>query len=142
MGRLGTGRTFSVFGARAAAQRIRLQPVGTTSRPRNRQTQGNCPPTDGLDWFPVTSLAITDDGKRLVFLNAKQQSDVYVGQLSDGGSELKSPQRLTLDERNDWPGGWSPDGKAVLFYSNRNGSFDIFRQGVSERNPETIVSGM
>jgi Tol biopolymer transport system component len=95
------------------------------------------------DWtgFFFAGPDLTADGKRLVFLNLKSQSDVYVGQLADGGNQLKDPQRLTLDDRVDWPGGWSPDSKGVWFYSNRNGSFDIYRQGVTERNPETIVSG-
>ena len=72
-----------------------------------------------------------------VFLNRRSQSDVYLGELANEGNELKAPQRLTLDDRIDWPGGWSLDGKTVFFYSDRNGSFDIFKQGVNERNADT-----
>lgn len=84
---------------------------------------------------------LTADGNRFVFLNGRQQSDVYLGELSNGGGELKSPQRLTLDERIDWPGGWSPDGKTAFLYSDRNGNFDIYKQGVDERNAEPLVTG-
>jgi Tol biopolymer transport system component len=54
---------------------------------------------------------------------------------------MKTPQRLTLDERLDWPGGWSSDGKTVFLYSDRNGSFDIYKQGVNDRNADPIVTG-
>ena len=95
------------------------------------------------DWtgFNFIDPELTADGRRFVFLNSKGQSDVYVGELANGGSELKNPQRLTLDERMDWPGGWSADSKNVFLYSDRNGSFDIYKQGVSERNAEPVVTG-
>jgi len=95
------------------------------------------------DWtgFSFGNLQFTADGKRLVFLNGRGQSDVYVGELANGNGELKNPQRLTLDDRMDWPGGWSADSKTVLFYSDRNGSFDIYKQNVNEKNAQTVVSG-
>jgi Tol biopolymer transport system component len=95
------------------------------------------------DWtgFYFGNPELTADGKRFVFLNGRGQSDVYLGELTNRGSELKTPQRLTLDERVDWPGGWSLDGKTVFLYSDRNGNFDIYKQGVTERNAEPIVSG-
>ena len=66
---------------------------------------------------------------------------MYVGELENGGNALKTPQRLTLDDRVDWPGGWSLDSKTMFFYSDLAGSFDIYRQGVTDRNPEPIVTG-
>jgi Tol biopolymer transport system component len=95
------------------------------------------------DWtgFFFGNPELTADGNRFVFLNGRQQSDVYLGELTNGGSELKAPQRLTLDERVDWPGGWSADGKTVFLYSDRNGNFDIYKQGVAERNAIAIIAG-
>ncbi|MGA8151011.1 MAG: hypothetical protein WB952_08685 [Terriglobales bacterium] len=95
------------------------------------------------DWtgFYFGNPELTADGNRLVFLNGRGQSDVYLGELTNGGSELKTPQRLTLDDRVDWPGGWSPDSKTVFLYSDRNGSFDIYKQDRNERNAEPIVTG-
>jgi len=94
------------------------------------------------DWtgFAFDYTEMTADGKRLVFLNDHSQSDVYLGELAAGGSELKAPQRLTLDERLDWPGGWSQDSKSILFYSDRNGTFDIYKQAISERNADAVIS--
>jgi Tol biopolymer transport system component len=95
------------------------------------------------DWtgFYFGNPELTSDGSRFVFLNGREQSDVYLGELTNGGSELKTPQRLTLDERVDWPGGWSLDSKTVFLYSDRNGNFDIYKQGVNARGAESIVTG-
>ncbi len=95
------------------------------------------------DWtgFFFAYLQLTADGKRLVFLNGISQSDVYIGELADGGNELKSPQRLTLDDRVDWPGGWSPDSKTVFLYSDRAENFDIYKQNVNDHNATAIVTG-
>ncbi len=95
------------------------------------------------DWtgFYFGNPELTADGSRFVFLNGRAQSDVYLAELANGGNELKAPQRLTLDERVDWPGGWSPDNKALFLYSDRNGNFDIYKQGLSERNAEPMATG-
>ena len=95
------------------------------------------------DWtgFYFGNPQLTADGKRFVFLNGRSQSDVYLGELTNGGAELKTPQRVTLDDRVDWPGGWSPDSKTMFLYSDRNGDFDIYKQGVSERNADPVVTG-
>jgi Tol biopolymer transport system component len=83
----------------------------------------------------------TADGKWLAVLKLSAQSDVYVGQLEAGGRRLTSARRLTLDERDDLPGAWTPDSKAVLFWSNRNGTFDIFRQSIDQDSAKPVVTG-
>ena len=95
------------------------------------------------DWtgFSFVNPTFTADGNHFSFLNTRGQSDVYIAELTNGGTALKTPQRLTLDERVDWPGGWSADAKTVFLYSDRNGNLDIYKQGVNDRNAETVVSG-
>jgi Tol biopolymer transport system component len=83
----------------------------------------------------------TTDGKRLAILKYSAQSDVYVGELEAGGRRLKNPRRLTLDEHNDFPGGWTRDGQAVLFASDRNGQMDIFKQALDRETAEPVVTG-
>ena len=94
--------------------------------------------------FSFISLSMTTDGKHFVFLNDRAQTAVYFGELAAGGDELKTPQRLTLNENFNWPGGWSSDSKSLLFYSNysnRERSFNIYQQGIADRTPQTIASG-
>lgn len=95
------------------------------------------------DWqgFRFSDVRVTADAKRLVFLNLHEQSDVYLGELANSGTELKPPQRLTLDDRYDWPTGWSPDRKSILFYSDLSGTYDIYRQSVNAHNADPVVSG-
>ena len=96
------------------------------------------------DWtgFYFGNPELTADGRTFVFLNGRAQSDVYLSELSNGGTELKAPRRLTLDERTDWPSGWSLDSKTMFLYSDRNGNFDIYKQGPNEHNAEPIVAGL
>jgi Tol biopolymer transport system component len=50
------------------------------------------------------------------------------------------PQCPTLDDRDDYPTGWTLDSSAVLFCSNRNGNFDVFRQSLDRHSPDPIVA--
>jgi eukaryotic-like serine/threonine-protein kinase len=110
---------------------LRLDP--STGGPRGK-------PRKLTDWagFIFAHMSATSDGKRLAFVNEHDQGDVYVGELEKNGTQLKPPARLTLSEKNDWPGGWMPDSKTLLFYSNRNGNFDLYKQKVAERSAEAI----
>ena len=87
------------------------------------------------------TLSVSADGKRLVFVKMRGQWCVEVGELGRGGTTLKAPHRLTLDDRDNSFSGWTRDSKAVLFSSRRNGKSEIFRQGVNDIVPETVVRG-
>ena len=87
----------------------------------------------------VSNLSVTSDGKRVVFLKGNPQGDVYVGNLEQNGKALDEPRRLTLNDRDDEPSDWTPDSKSVLFHSNRNGNFDIFRQSLEDTTAQALV---
>ena len=89
----------------------------------------------------VWGVSASADGRRLAVLKTNIQSDVYIGQLEANGTRLKTPRRLTLDERNDIPGPWMPDSKSVLFSSDRNGACDIFKQAIDQPSAEPLVTG-
>lgn len=90
--------------------------------------------------FILQDLSPTADGKHIAFVRKADQSDVYVGDLEAGGFRLNFTRRLTLDDRMDWPGGWLRDANTVLFFSNRSGNFDIFKQSVNDRTPREIIA--
>ena len=91
--------------------------------------------------FSLRGLSASAGGKRLVFGRVRAQGDVYIGDLERGGTDLKAPpRRLTLDERNDSPGAWTPDSKAVLFMSDRSGNFDIYKQALDQDSAEPVVA--
>ena len=88
----------------------------------------------------LLDLSISADGKHLVFVNAGLQRDIFLAGLA-GKGQLEPPRRLTLQGRNNLPSAWTPDGQSLFFYSDRNGSWDIFRQRVLERNAQDFVLG-
>ncbi len=83
---------------------------------------------------------VSADGKRLGYTRGRSHSNIYAAQLGGGGTSVtKGVQQLSFDIRVDWFSAWTRDGKAVLFYSDRRGNFDIFRQSLGQRQAEPVV---
>jgi dipeptidyl aminopeptidase/acylaminoacyl peptidase len=76
--------------------------------------------------FQFSFVRGSSDGRKISYVRWRHQSDVMTAEITAAGITL--PRRLTQDERIDWPGGWTHDSRAVLFYSDRNGSLDLFKQ--------------
>jgi serine/threonine protein kinase/Tol biopolymer transport system component len=86
-------------------------------------------------------LSVSADGKRLGLGKGTWQSQVYLGELTAGGTRMNPPRRLTHDESNDFPSGWTADSKTVLFTSDRSGGFGVFRQAIGQDTVEPVVAG-
>lgn len=91
--------------------------------------------------FTLMDVNASADGKRVAFVRKSDQSDVYVGKLEASGSRFKMPARLTLDDRMDWPGEWTRQGDEVLFFSDRDDNFDIFKQALNNPAAQEIAVG-
>jgi Tol biopolymer transport system component/DNA-binding winged helix-turn-helix (wHTH) protein len=96
--------------------------------------------TTGPDHKPVIDASA--DGKKLLFLRTNIQPAVYVSEIDKKTKIVSRPERLTLDDRRSFPYEWTPDGKSVLFISNREGRFHIYRQEVGKGTPELIDTGI
>jgi WD40-like Beta Propeller Repeat len=97
-----------------------------------------------LAGFHMEGLSVTADSRRLLFESSTDQSHVYVGQLAANGT-LGVPRRLTADERYNTPYAWASDSKAVIFRSDRTGTFllymqalDLYMQALDQNVPELI----
>src|SRR2546422_6851226 len=66
------------------------------------------------------------------------QRDLYVTEVRKHRI-LGTPRRFTLEGRDEIPSSWTPDGQRLFFYSNRNGNWDIFRQGLQERKAQDFI---
>jgi Tol biopolymer transport system component len=86
-------------------------------------------------------VSISADGKRIVTTKGYRQTDVYVADLEADGRRLKTEKRLTSDTRFDWPAGWSRDGREILFFSDRNGAFNVFKQNALTSAATLVVGG-
>jgi hypothetical protein len=56
------------------------------------------------------ALSVSADSTRVAFLRVMKQEDVYVAAYDAGRGLLETPRRFTLDEREDRPSAWTPDG--------------------------------
>jgi serine/threonine protein kinase len=89
---------------------------------------------------------VSADGKRVVVLKvntgvgAGLGGGVWVADLEDGGRRLKNARRLTLGG-SDFAHAWTPDSQAVVFESNRKGSFNIFKQRLDQLAAQPLVVG-
>jgi Tol biopolymer transport system component len=95
------------------------------------------------DWADgrLTDVNATADGKQMAVTKLSRQMDVFIGELEAGSPPLKNPHRLTLEEFDDFPSTWMPDSKAVLFWSNRNATWGIYKQELNQTTAQTIVIG-
>jgi Tol biopolymer transport system component/DNA-binding winged helix-turn-helix (wHTH) protein len=88
----------------------------------------------------ITQFDGSADGKALVFVRQNWSPSIYIGTLATGGGQLLAHRRLTLDESANVPTSWTPDSMAVLFYSNRNGTSEIFKQAIDQPLAESLES--
>ena len=95
--------------------------------------------TNSPDWKPRPD--VSSDGKKLIFLRNNIAPTVYLAQVDPRTKEIDQLQRLTLDESVSRPYEWTPDGTALLYISNRDGEFHIFRQRLGAASPELLVDG-
>jgi serine/threonine-protein kinase len=80
-----------------------------------------------------TSPRISPDGTRVAVDLYDQENDVWVWDLA-----RETLTRLTLDPGNDRFPVWTPDGRRIIFNSNRSGSWNLYWQasdntGIAER---------
>jgi len=89
----------------------------------------------------ILHIAASVDGKVLSFLSEHWSPSIYIGALAPDGALLPANKRLTLDESANRPFSWTPDSKAVLFSSDRNGTLEIFKQSIDVPLAENLMTG-
>jgi Tol biopolymer transport system component len=89
----------------------------------------------------IGGLSTTADGKRLVLWRTNAPIEVFTGKFEARTHQFEEPRRLTLDANENVATAWTSDSKAVLFVSNRNGTWKLFKQGIDETTPEVLVEG-
>jgi len=92
-------------------------------------------------WGSISGLTVSADGKRAAFLHSNMQDQVFVAEFDKNKQRLSAPFRLTLDENENLPYAWTPDSKSVLFSSNRNGIWKVFKQPIDQATVELVAEG-
>ncbi len=89
----------------------------------------------------IGGLSVSATGKRFVLWRANTQPQVFITQPDVKGDHFATPRQLTMDESTNWASAWTPDGRAVLFASNRGGNWRFFRQGIDQPSPDALSEG-
>ena len=89
----------------------------------------------------IGGLSVTSDGKELVVWRENTQPQAFIADFEAGSLRLKTSRRLTLDANGNVAEAWTSDSKAVLFVSNRNGTWRLFKQNIDETTAEVLVEG-
>jgi Tol biopolymer transport system component len=76
----------------------------------------------------------------LTLLRGNNVASTYVATLAADGTHAVDKRRLTLDENENDPFAWTPDSKAVLLSSDRNGTMELFKQGVDQTVAENLMT--
>ena len=86
-----------------------------------------------------SSPAISPDGRTLAFVRhfTYDVADIFVQPLDSGQA-----RRLTSDKRQIRGLAWMPDGKELIFSSNRSGRHQLWRVDVSGTAQPTVVEGI
>jgi hypothetical protein len=95
--------------------------------------------TEGQGW--IGGLSATSDGKRLVVSRGNTTRQVFITEPDPGNHRWKAPRRLTLDTNESLATAWTADSKSVLFASDRNGTWKLFKQNIDETTAEVLVDG-
>ena len=91
-------------------------------------------------FFP--GLSASADGRRLALQKTTYHQQVYLGELTAGGTRMSPPpRRLSDDDASEFASAWTADSKAALFHSDRNGTWGIFKQGINQDTAEVLVAG-
>jgi eukaryotic-like serine/threonine-protein kinase len=111
-----------------------------TADPGSGKPSGDATRLAGWKNFQARDPQASTDGKRLIALRRHSEHGIYIGDLVSGNKAFTA-RRLTPDDWWNAAPAWTRDSKAVLFHSNRNGKWAIFRQNLGAKTPETLIAG-
>ena len=90
--------------------------------------------------FQANGPRASADGKRLIAERRRIGDTIYVGDVA-AGTKGFAPHRVLLDDWNSAVMGWTEDSKAILFHSQRNGKWAVFKLDIDGKTPESLISG-
>ncbi len=94
-----------------------------------------------LNGVVLSQLTGSRDGRTLAVVRTDSSTQTYVADWQTTPSPmLRDRRRLTLQQTNSFPHAWTPDSQFVIFESDRNGHLEIFRQKLTRREAELLVS--
>jgi DNA-binding winged helix-turn-helix (wHTH) protein/Tol biopolymer transport system component len=87
----------------------------------------------------IAGMSVSSDGMRLVFSRDNTGAQSAIAEFEADTRKWKTPRRLTLEANDNAAEAWMPDSRTILFVSNRNGRWTLFKQAMDETTPEVLV---
>jgi serine/threonine protein kinase len=107
-----------------------------TGRPRGTPLQV----TTGTG-FSYHGFSLSADGRRLAFIRQHARDTIRIAELQNGGAKLGVSHQLGGDNWDRSLGGWTHDGRAVVFSSNPQEKWGIFKEDLETHNAQPLVVG-
>jgi DNA-binding winged helix-turn-helix (wHTH) protein/Tol biopolymer transport system component len=89
----------------------------------------------------IGGITVTSDGKRMALWRDNTQEQVFISEFDASTHKWKTPRRLTLDANGNSATAWLSDSRTVVFASNRNGTWALFKQAIDETTADVLVEG-
>jgi hypothetical protein len=92
--------------------------------------------------FCMGAISATSDGRRSTFTKRTVEVSVLVAGIALDGNRISPPKRLTYVDAQEWPIGWTVDGSSVIFTSNRDHDWGLYKQRLDSETAEPILKGI
>ena len=92
--------------------------------------------------YNLKEISASADGEGVVAVRAvNRHPNIYIADLPPGHHypRFLHVRRLTFTDADEYPHTWTPDSRAVIFESIRNGNFDLFRQDIDQSGAQPLV---
>jgi serine/threonine protein kinase/dipeptidyl aminopeptidase/acylaminoacyl peptidase len=86
-------------------------------------------------------ISVPDSGRVLAYARMSIHRHMYVVKVPRKGETNEAPSRMKLDEGNNDPYTWTPDGESVIFASDRDGVRHLYKQSVHQLTPDLLIGG-
>lgn len=90
------------------------------------------------DGYCMEHISSTLDSGKLVFRRYNRWQTIEVADLDPGGTRISPPRHFSELESPEFPDGWTADSREVIFHSNRDQTWQIYRQPLAG-GPATLI---
>jgi Tol biopolymer transport system component len=88
----------------------------------------------------VGDLAVTRDGRRLLYVESFSNTNIWRLDLSHAAASPAEPVKLLASSRKNDSAQYSPDGRRICFVSDRTGTAQLWMANADGSNPAVLTS--
>jgi DNA-binding winged helix-turn-helix (wHTH) protein/Tol biopolymer transport system component len=89
----------------------------------------------------IGGISASSGGKQVMLARTNSRDQAFISEFDADTRKWKTPRRLTLDSNGNQATAWLSDSRTVLFVSNRNGTWTLYKQAIDETTADVLVEG-